>query len=591
MADLNVILRGGRLVAVPKDLGPQYRGEWAPGTTYNPDDLVTYGGTTYITIAPSPFVSQQPPPNPAAWQVFAAAGMVGPQGPQGDTGPNQVSTTTSTDISGILKGASGSVAQAVAGTDYVATDDARLSDARTPTAHTHAGDTLGALDKLSFDISPAGTLAAAGEMIWNANEETLDIQLNDFVQHTGQHLLYHAKNNTASTIAKGVPVMFAGTSGNSGKLLIKPWDGIGPASFFMGITGEEFLTGEEGFVVAFGKIRGIQTNGANYGESWVDGQVIYAASTAGNLTKTAPAAPNPLVEVMAVVHASANNGTIFVRPSHILSHIHSVFTGDSGSGGAAGFVPAPAAGDAAAGKYLDADGTWTVPPTGGGVSDGDKGDITVSAAGATWTIDNDAVTYAKLQNISATSRILARKTAAAGDAEECTLSEILDFIGSAAQGDILYRGASGWARLAAGTSGHYLKTLGSGANPEWAAVPTNGQLGIVIGQVGGEITTGFKGYLRVPYNCTINSVEIVANESGNIVVDIWRSTFANLPPGVGNSITGSAKPTLSSALTSQSSTLTDWTTSLSAGDYLAFNVDSATTVSRVILTLVVTRTT
>jgi len=41
------------------------------------------------------------------------------------------------------------------------------------------------------------------------------------------------------------------------------------------------------------------------------------------------------------------------------------FTGDSGAGGVRGLVPAPAAGDAAAGKYLDADGTWTVPPGGG----------------------------------------------------------------------------------------------------------------------------------------------------------------------------------------------------------------------------------
>lgn len=43
----------------------------------------------------------------------------------------------------------------------------------------------------------------------------------------------------------------------------------------------------------------------------------------------------------------------------------SILTGDSGSGGIAGLVPAPAAGDAAAGKYLKADGTWATAAGGG----------------------------------------------------------------------------------------------------------------------------------------------------------------------------------------------------------------------------------
>ena len=38
------------------------------------------------------------------------------------------------------------------------------------------------------------------------------------------------------------------------------------------------------------------------------------------------------------------------------------------------------------------------------------------------------------------------------------------------QGDILYRDGSGLQRLGAGTSGQFLKTLGTGANPQWGDV-------------------------------------------------------------------------------------------------------------------------
>jgi hypothetical protein len=57
---------------------------------------------------------------------------------------------------------------------------------------------------------------------------------------------------------------------------------------------------------------------------------------------------------------------------------------------------------------------------GAGVTDGDKGDITVSSSGAAWTIDNDVVTYAKLQNVT-TNRLLGRSTAGSGDAEEISV--------------------------------------------------------------------------------------------------------------------------------------------------------------------------
>lgn len=79
----------------------------------------------------------------------------------------------------------------------------------------------------------------------------------------------------------------------------------------------------------------------------------------------------------------------------------------------------------------------------------------------------NSITDAMLTDM-ANGLIKARKTAGTGDPENCTISEILDFIGSVVQGDILFRGSTGWQRLAAGTSGKFLMTNGPAANPSWA---------------------------------------------------------------------------------------------------------------------------
>lgn len=65
----------------------------------------------------------------------------------------------------------------------------------------------------------------------------------------------------------------------------------------------------------------------------------------------------------------------------------------------------------------------------GGLSDGDYGDITVSGTSTVLTIDNDVVTYAKMQNVSATNRILGRITGGAGDVEELTAANIMTILG------------------------------------------------------------------------------------------------------------------------------------------------------------------
>ena len=66
---------------------------------------------------------------------------------------------------------------------------------------------------------------------------------------------------------------------------------------------------------------------------------------------------------------------------------------------------------------------------GGGLSDADYGDITVSGTGTVMTIDNGVVTFAKFQDIN-TAKLLGRITAGTGDVEEVSLNATLEFSGT-----------------------------------------------------------------------------------------------------------------------------------------------------------------
>lgn len=107
----------------------------------------------------------------------------------------------------------------------------------------------------------------------------------------------------------------------------------------------------------------------------------------------------------------------------------------------------------------------------------------------------------------------------------------------------------------------------------------------IIDGGGSAITTGVKGDLYIPDAFTITGVALLADQSGSIVVDLWVDTYANYPPTVADTITASAKPTLSSATKYKDTTLTGWTTSVAADRSLRINVDSASTVTRVVLAL------
>jgi hypothetical protein len=182
-------------------------------------------------------------------------------------------------------------------------------------------------------------------------------------------------------------------------------------------------------------------------------------------------------------------------------------------------------------------------------------------------------------------------------------------LASGTSGGVLgFTGATTLASSAALTASGVVLGGGAGATPTSTSAGTNGQvlMGVtssaptfqaltnsitfIIDGGGSAITTGVKGDLEIPFACTITRATLLADQSGSIVVDIWKDTYANYPPTVADTITASAKPTISTATKSQDSTLTGWTTTIAAGDTLRFNVDSITTCTRVTLSLKVTRT-
>lgn len=104
--------------------------------------------------------------------------------------------------------------------------------------------------------------------------------------------------------------------------------------------------------------------------------------------------------------------------------------------------------------------------------------------------------------------------------------------------------------------------------------------GVVVDGAGVAITTGSKGTKYIPFDCTITGWDIRSDISGSCVFDVKRA---------GVSLAGTEKPTLSSASSNSDPALSTWTTSLTAGDVVEFIVDSASTLTRATVTILVNK--
>lgn len=128
------------------------------------------------------------------------------------------------------------------------------------------------------------------------------------------------------------------------------------------------------------------------------------------------------------------------------------------------------------------------------------GDVTAGPGSGSQaaSIPNDTVTYAKMQNVSATDRVLGRDTAGSGDVEELTVANGIEFTGAA---------------------GLRLSTS-----------ERTRQIGVTVDGGGSVVTTGNKGYRSIQSTGTITAWRILGNAAGNVAFDVTLNAYASYPP-------------------------------------------------------------
>lgn len=331
------------------------------------------------------------------------------------------------------------------------------------------------VDNVDFNMaSPVAN--AAGRLVWDDGNGSLDLGLKGGNVNLvlGQQTYARVYNAEATTLNKGQVVYISGSQGNRVAAKLADYIGEQGSATTIGFVAESIASGAEGFIITNGVLEKLNTVGLT------QGALLYLSSS-GQYSETKPIAPQHTVTLGYVERVHETVGSIYVKidNGYELDELHNVFTtgvsnGDllmysaslwkstkqlSGSYGITGSLQATSFTGSLQGSasyalqslsssyaitssfassspaVYDFGSFETPTDVGGGgnfgiVTDGDKGDITVTSSGSIWTIDNDAVTYDKIQNVTTSSVLLGRATAGAGDIEEIILGSGLTLAGT-----------------------------------------------------------------------------------------------------------------------------------------------------------------
>ena len=413
-------------------------------------------------------------------------------------------------LSGLSDGDKGDITVSSSGTVWTI-DNGVVSDAKLGTGINANKIADGTVDNTEFQYLNGVTSAIQTQLNAKMTTATYDSDADGVVDRAAQ-VVITVRNDEATALTIGEVVYVSGANGTH--VLVKraqaTTDALSANTIGL-VLDSSISAGADGKVILHGTLEGLNTNAFNEGDLlWL------SPSVAGGLTATKPTAPNHNVAIGWVAKKSGGAGKLIlhIQNGYELEELHDVYITSPGSNHFLVY-------DATVGETRWENRSPADARTALGLGavalqgDGDKGDITVSGTGATWTIDNDAVTYAKIQNVSATDRLLGRSTAGAGDIEEiaCTAfgRSLIDDVDAAAARTTL---GLGTLATQSGTFSGTSSGTNTGDQNIFSTIAVSGQSNVVADSTSDTLTLVAGSNVTITTNATNDEITIAATGGG-----------------------------------------------------------------------------
>ena len=441
-----------------------------------------------------------------------------------------------------------------------------------------------------------GDISNGGEMLCVYNSS-----LNVFqcIGTSPNSLFAYVTNVDTVAITKGMPVVAWGGTGD--RMTVQRaynTDDAHSAQTIGLVYSSSIGVNQKGFIMIQGLLDGLNTLPT---ATWNDGDPVFLGSSAGTITPTKPYAPNHLVYLGFVT--TANNGFagrmyVKVQNGYELDELHNVQATSPTYKDTLWYdnVTTPLKPQWKTASIATILGytplSQTLANTNIFVGNASNiatavamsGDATLANTGAL-TISNNAVTYAKMQNVSTTSRLL-------GSSSTTTpVQEIILGTGLSMSGNTL-NGTSSSNSIGELTGDVTAGPASSPSQSVAATVKANlkvGSCGVTF-DGGGQVVQNKTAYVQMPYNGTLTSWSMVADQGGNCTITVSKGTFTGFPTF---STVYATAPAITSPNQKASVALPTYNAGMAtvtAGDVLKFDISGVSTITWVNLSISITKT-